>query len=182
MAEQINHTADFYLTPVFVFQFYRCFCSLLKCDRKSGLSSNKGSLRSTRMCCTVPRQDNNFTFVAASAGQPSSEHPEATVSLQNPEPTALNGPKAKQTVLLVAHYSAWEEANSLPFQTEKQVELKRSRTWGVPNEHKLVSLSGAQTACYVSLRKVILNLWGTEVLILCLESPNAENSMVNSFF
>ncbi|XP_053245932.1 vertebrate ancient opsin-like [Podarcis raffonei] len=87
-------------------QFYRCFCSLLKCDRKTGLSSNKGSLRSTRMCCTVPRQDNNFTFVAASAGQPSSEHPEATVNLRNPEPTAPNGPKAKQTVLLVAHYSA----------------------------------------------------------------------------
>ncbi|XP_077683061.1 pinopsin-like [Eretmochelys imbricata] len=88
-------------------QFYRCFCALLKCDKTSFTTSNKFSSKSTRVCRTTPRvQDNNFTFVAASAGPPSSEQQEATVSLQNPEPTMDNGPRAKREVLLVAHYSA----------------------------------------------------------------------------
>ncbi|KAH1165736.1 hypothetical protein KIL84_023295 [Mauremys mutica] len=88
-------------------QFYRCFCALLKCDKTSAITSNKFSSKTTRVCRTTPRvQDNNFTFVAASAGLPSSERQEATVSLQNPEPTTDNGRGAKQEVLLVAHYRA----------------------------------------------------------------------------
>ncbi|XP_066478440.1 vertebrate ancient opsin-like [Tiliqua scincoides] len=88
-------------------QFYRCFCALLKCDRTSGSFSNKGSSRSTRMCHTVQRtQGNNITLAAASAGQSSSEDQEATGNLQNPEPTEGTSSKAKQAVLMVAHYSA----------------------------------------------------------------------------
>ncbi|CAM2119646.1 unnamed protein product [Caretta caretta] len=89
-------------------QFYRCFCALLKCDKTTSFTtSNKFSSKSTRVCRTAPRvQDNNFTFVAASAGPPSSERQEATVSLQNPEPTMDNGPRAKREVLLIAHYGA----------------------------------------------------------------------------
>ncbi|XP_060623915.1 vertebrate ancient opsin-like [Anolis sagrei] len=85
-------------------QFYRCFCALLKCGKKSIASSNKCSSRSTRVCRSIRKQD-NFTFVAASAGQPSSDHQNAIVSLQNPEPPTDISPKAKQRVLLVAHYS-----------------------------------------------------------------------------
>ncbi|KAJ7324921.1 hypothetical protein JRQ81_017941, partial [Phrynocephalus forsythii] len=85
--------------------FYRCFCGLLKCG-KSNTSSNRCSSKSTRVCRSIRRQDNNFTFVAASAEPPSSDLQDVTVGLQNPEQATNNGPKAKPTVLLVAHYSA----------------------------------------------------------------------------
>ncbi|XP_015266708.1 PREDICTED: pinopsin-like [Gekko japonicus] len=85
-------------------QFYRCFCAFLKCGMMPRGSSTKCSSRSTRVCCTIQRlQDNNFTFVTASAGQPSSGHQEAAISLQNPKPTTEHSSKAKQTILLVAH-------------------------------------------------------------------------------
>ncbi|XP_074860699.1 vertebrate ancient opsin-like [Carettochelys insculpta] len=58
-------------------QFSRCFCALLKCEKTSA----------------TPRP-------------PCSEQQEATVCLQNPNPTMYNSPKVKQEVLLVAHYSA----------------------------------------------------------------------------
>nr|XP_020667239.1 pinopsin-like [Pogona vitticeps] len=79
-------------------QFYRCFCALLKCG-KSNTSSNRCSSKSTRVCRSIRRQDNNFTFVAASAGAPSLDPQDVMVS-------ANHSSKAKQTVLLVAHYSA----------------------------------------------------------------------------
>ncbi|XP_048360956.1 parapinopsin-like [Sphaerodactylus townsendi] len=87
-------------------QFYRCFCSFLKCGKMPSSSISKCSSKSTRVCCTIQGlQDHNFTFVTASAGQPFSGHREAATRLQNPKLTIDNNSKAKQTILLVTHYN-----------------------------------------------------------------------------
>ncbi|XP_064194915.1 pinopsin-like [Anguilla rostrata] len=83
-------------------QFYRCFLALLMCQTPQRGSSFKSSSKINKPFRTVRHtNDNNFTFVVASAGHPTTGAPNPSSSGEHRAPSDIPKPAV---VSLVAHY------------------------------------------------------------------------------
>ncbi|XP_072525312.1 teleost multiple tissue opsin a [Salminus brasiliensis] len=84
-------------------QFYRCFRALLKCQTPQQGSSMKSSSKANKPARAMRRNDNNFTFMAASVGHTTAAPNQAnTTDDQGPPSTDAARPAM---VSLVAHYN-----------------------------------------------------------------------------
>ncbi|KAI4899933.1 hypothetical protein NFI96_014531 [Prochilodus magdalenae] len=74
-------------------KFYRCFRALLKCETLQRGSSLKSSSKANKPARATRRNNNNFTFMAASVGHTTAAAPSTDTAKQPP------------MVSLVAHYN-----------------------------------------------------------------------------